>query len=141
MEIDMNGNLYWYIVILRVIGGNQLVVVMQVINMVKIDIVGQVQIKVIQLIELKVVNDDMGQEEVVSLLSVVVVGKSIISGMLGCIIFLVEVYRMLFNKNVEVMVIIGYSLEVVNKVVVKVFSEELVKKLLELVKELDKFVQ
>ena len=60
----------------------------------------------------------MGQEEAASLSSAVAAGKSIISGTLGRTIPLVEVYRTLPNKNVEVMVTIGYSLEAANKVAV-----------------------
>ena len=93
-----------------------------------------------QLIESKVANDDMGQEEAASLSSAVAAGKSIISGTLGRTIPLVEVYRTLPNKNVEVMVTIGYSLEAANKVV-KALSEELAKKSPELAKELDKLAQ
>ena len=80
----------------------------------------------------------MGQEEAASLSSAVAAGKSIISGTLGRTIPLVEVYRTLPNKNVEVMVTIGYSLEAANKVAVKALSEELAKKSPELAKELDK---
>ena len=138
MEIDMNGNPYWYIATARVIGGNQSAAAMQATNTAKIDIAGQVQTKVTQLIESKVANDDMGQEEAASLSSAVAAGKSIISGTLGRTIPLVEVYRTLPNKNVEVMVTIGYSLEAANKVAVKALSEELAKKSPELAKELDK---
>ena len=141
MEIDMNGNPYWYIATSRVIGGNQSAAAMQATNTAKIDIAGQVQTKVTQLIESKVANDDMGQEEAASLSSAVAAGKSIISGTLGRTIPLVEVYRTLPNKNVEVMVTIGYSLEAANKVAVKALSEELAKKSPELAKELDKLAQ
>ena len=141
MEIDMNGNPYWYIATARVIGGNQSAAAMQATNTAKIDIAGQVQTKVTQLIESKVANDDMGQEEAASLSSAVAAGKSIISGTLGRTIPLVEVYRTLPNKNVEVMVAIGYSLEAANKVAVKALSEELAKKSPELAKELDKLAQ
>jgi ribosomal protein L31E len=133
MEIDMNGNPYWYIATSRVIGGNQSAAAMQATN--------TVQTKVTQLIESKVANDDMGQEEAASLSSAVAAGKSIISGTLGRTIPLVEVYRTLPNKNVEVMVTIGYSLEAANKVAVKALSEELAKKSPELAKELDKLAQ
>ena len=54
MEIDMNGNPYWYIATSRVIGGNQSAAAMQATNTAKIDIAGQVQTKVTQLIESKV---------------------------------------------------------------------------------------
>lgn len=75
MEIDMNGNPYWYIATSRVIGGNQSAAAMQATNTAKIDIAGQVQTKVTQLIESKVANDDMGQEEAASLSSAVAAGK------------------------------------------------------------------
>ena len=42
MEIDMNGNPYWYIATSRVIGGNQSAAAMQATNTAKIDIAGQV---------------------------------------------------------------------------------------------------
>ena len=108
-ELDMEGNPFWYIASSRAVGGNQSSAVLQATNAAKIDLAGQIQTRVAQLIETKVANDDMGQEEAASLSSVVASSKSIISATLGRTIPLVEVYRTLENKNVEVMVTIGYS--------------------------------
>ena len=83
-------------------------------------------------------NDDMGQEEAASLSSVVAASKSVISATLGRIMQLVEVYRTLENKNVEVMVTLGYSLESANKAAISAVRAELAKKSEDLAKELDK---
>ena len=137
-ELDMEGNPYWYVASARVIAGNQSAAVLQATNAAKIDLVGQIQTKVTQLIEEKTANDDMGQEEAASLSSVVASSKSIISATLGRTIPLVEVYRTLENKNVEVMVTIGYSSQAANKAAVEAIRKELAGKSEELAQELDK---
>ena len=137
-ELDMDGNPYWYIATSRAIGGNQSAAALQATNAAKIDLAGQIQTKVSQLIEAKVANDDMGQEEAASLSSVVASSKSVISATLGRTIPLVEVYRTLPNKNVEVMVTLGYSTDAANKVAVSAIRKELAGKSEELAKELDK---
>ncbi|WP_300703503.1 hypothetical protein [Bacteroides sp.] len=137
-ELDMDGNPYWYIATSRAIGGNQSAAALQATNAAKIDLAGQIQTKVSQLIEAKVANDDMGQEEAASLSSVVASSKSVISATLGRTIPLVEVYRTLPNKNVEVMVTLGYSTDAANKVAVSAIRKELAAKSEELAKELDK---
>ena len=137
-ELDMEGNPYWYTASARVIGGNQSAAALQATNMAKIDLAGQIQTRVSQLIEAKVANDDMGQEEAASLTSVVATSKSVISATLGRTIPLVEVYRTLENKNVEVMVTLGYSQQAANKAAVKAIRKELAAKSEDLAKELDK---
>lgn len=137
-ELDMDGNPYWYIASSRAIGGNQSSAVLQATNAAKIDLAGQIQTKVSQLIEAKVANDDMGQEEAASLSSVVAASKSVISATLGRTIPLVEVYRTLENKNVEVMVTLGYSMQAANQAAISAIRKELAGKSEELAKELDK---
>lgn len=137
-ELDTEGNPYWYIASARVIGGNQSAAALQATNAAKIDLAGQIQTRVSQLIEAKVANDDMGQEEAASLSSVVASSKSVISATLGRTIPLVEVYRTLENKNVEVMVTLGYSQQAANQAAIKAIRKELASKSEELAKELDK---
>lgn len=69
----------------------------------------------------------MGQEEAASLSSVVGASKSVISATLGRVVPLVEVYRTLDNKNVEVMVTLGYSMEAANKAAISAVRAELAK--------------
>lgn len=137
-ELDMDGNPYWYVASSRAIGGNQSAAVLQATNAAKIDLAGQIQTKVSQLIEAKVANDDMGREEAASLSNVVASSKSVISATLGRVIPLVEVYRTLPNKNVEVMVTLGYSMQTANQQAIKAIRKELAAKSEELAKELDK---
>lgn len=137
-ELDLDGNPYWYIASARVIGGNQSAAALQATNAAKIDLAGQIQTKVSQLIESKVANDDMGQDEAASLSSVVASSKSVISATLGRTVPLTEVYRTLDNKNVEVMITIGYSMQAANKAAVDAIRKELAGKSEELAKALDK---
>ena len=132
------GSPYWYIASSRAVGGNQSAAALQATNAAKIDLAGQIQTKVSQLIEAKVANDDMGQEEAASLSSVVASSKSVISATLGRTIPLVEVYKTLPNKNVEVMVTIGYSMQSANQAAVQAIRKELAAKSEELAKQLDK---
>ena len=122
-ELDTEGNPYWYIASSRAVGGNQSAAALQATNAAKIDLAGQIQTKVSQLIEAKVANDDMGQEEAATL---------------GRTIPLVEVYKTLPNKNVEVMVTIGYSMQSANQAAVQAIRKELAAKSEELAKQLDK---
>ena len=122
-------------------GGNQSSAALQATNAAKIDLAGQIQTKVSQLIEAKVANDDMGQEEAASLSSVVAASKSVISATLGRTIPLVEVYRTLENKNVEVMVTLGYSMQAANQAAISAIRKELAGKSEELAKELDKLAE
>ena len=133
-----DGTPFWYVASSRAIGGNQSSAVLQATNAAKIDLAGQIQTKVSQLIEAKAANDDMGQEEAASLSSVVGASKSVISATLGRVVPLVEVYRTLDNKNVEVMVTLGYSMEAANKAAISAVRAELAKKSEDLAKELDK---
>ena len=137
-EMTPDGTPFWYVASSRAIGGNQSSAVLQATNAAKIDLAGQIQTKVSQLIEAKVANDDMGQEEAASLSSVVGASKSVISATLGRVVPLVKVYRTLDNKNVEVMVTLGYSMEAANKAAISAVRAELAKKSEDLAKELDK---
>ncbi|MDR0745193.1 MAG: hypothetical protein LBF17_01705 [Mediterranea sp.] len=138
VEIDTDGNPYWYIASSRAIGGNQQAAALQATNTAKIDLAGQIMTKVSQLIEAKAANNDLGQEEAASLTEVVAASKSVISATLGRTIPLIEVYRTLPNKNVEVMVTLGYSMDAANKVAIRAVRDELAKKSEDLAKELDK---
>lgn len=136
-EMDTDGNPWWYIASSRAIGGNQSAAALQATNTAKMDLAGQIQTKVSQLIEAKVANDDLGQEEAASLSNVVAASKSVISATLGRTIPLVEVYRTLPNKNVEVQVTLGYSQQAATQTAIKAIREELAKKSEELAKKLD----
>lgn len=136
-EMDTDGNPWWYIASSRAIGGNQSAASLQATNAAKLDLAGQIQTKVSQLIEAKVANDDLGQEEAASLSNVVAASKSVISATLGRTIPLVEVYRTLPNKNVEVQVTLGYSQQAATETAIKAIREELAKKSEELAKKLD----
>lgn len=136
-EMDTDGNPWWYIASSRAIGGNQSAAALQATNTAKMDLAGQIQTKVSQLIEAKVANDDLGQEEAASLSNVVAASKSMISATLGRTIPLVEVYRTLPNKNVEVQVTLGYSQQAATKTAIKAIRDELAKKSEELAKKLD----
>lgn len=137
-ELTTDGMPYWYIASARAIGGNQSAAALQATNTAKIDLAGQIQTKVSQLIDAKVANDDMGQEEAASLSSVVASSKSIISATLGRIIPLVEVYRTLENKNVEVQVTLGYSTQEANQAAIDAIRKELSDRGDNLTKTLDK---
>jgi hypothetical protein len=138
VELDTDGNPYWYVASARIIGGNQSAAALQATNAAKIDLAGQIQTKVSQLIEARVANDDMGQENAASLSSVVAASKSVISATLGRVLPLVEVYRTLPNQNVEVVVTLGYNIQDANKAAVHAIRKELAAKSEELAKELDK---
>jgi hypothetical protein len=138
VEIDTEGNPFWYIATQQAVAANLSSASLQATNAAKIDLAGQILTKVSQLIETKVANDDLGQQEAASLSSVVASSKSIVSGTLGRTLPLVEVYRTLPNKNVEVMVTLGYSTTEANKAAINAIRKELAAKSEVLAQELDK---
>ena len=138
VEMTPDGEPTWYIASSRVIGGNQSSAFLQATNAAKIELAGQIQTRVSQLIESKVANDDMGKEEAASLSSVVAASKSVISANLGRVVPLIEVYRTLENKNVEVMVTLGYSVAAANKAAIDAMRAELAKKSSALADEMSK---
>ena len=102
------------------------------------NLAGQIQTEVTALIENTVGNQQMAAEDAASITETVMASKNLISQSIGRVITVVECYRVLDNKNREVMVRIAYNSEMAKKAVKEAVREELKKKGENLHEQLDK---
>lgn len=102
------------------------------------NLAGQIQTEVSALIENTVANSQLSAEQAASISETVMSSKNLISQSIGRTIAIVECYRILKNKNREVMVRIAYNGEMAKEAAKKAVREELVKKGENLHKQLDK---
>ena len=102
------------------------------------NLAGQIQTEVTALIENTVGNQQMAAEDAASITETVMASKNLISQSIGRVITTVECYRVLDNKNREVMVRIAYNSEMAKQAVKQAVREELKKKGENLHEQLDK---
>lgn len=102
------------------------------------NLAGQIQTEVTALIENTVANQQMAAEDAASIVETVMASKNLISQSIGRVITVVECYRVLDNKNREVMVRIAYNSEMAKQAVKQAVREELKKKGENLHEQLDK---
>ncbi|MBO5013899.1 MAG: hypothetical protein J6C57_07640 [Paludibacteraceae bacterium] len=89
------------------------------------NLAGQIQTEVAALIENTVANQQLAIEEAASISKTVMSSKSLISQSIGRTIIVVECYRILPNKNHEVMVRIAYNGEMAKQAAKQAVREEL----------------
>ncbi len=92
------------------------------------NLAGQIQTEVTALVENTVANNQLAAEDAASITETVMASKNLISQSIGRVITTVECYRVLDNKNREVMVRIAYNGDMAKQVAKKVIREELEKK-------------
>ena len=102
------------------------------------NLAGQIQTEVAALVENTVANQQLTAEDAVSISETVMSSKNLISQSIGRTIVVVECYRVLKNKNREVMVRIAYNGEMAKQVAKQAVREELEKKGEKLHEQLDK---
>ena len=102
------------------------------------NLTGQIQTEVAALIENTVANQQLTAEDAVSISETVMSSKNLISQSIGRTIVVVECYRVLKNKNREVMVRIAYNGEMAKQAAKQAVREELEKKGEKLHEQLDK---
>lgn len=102
------------------------------------NLAGQIQTEVTALIENTVANKQLSAEDAASISETVMASKNLISQSIGRTIVVVECYRILPNKNREIMVRIAYNGEMAKEAAKKAVREELEKKGDDLHKQLDK---
>ena len=102
------------------------------------NLAGQIQTEVAALIENTVANQQLTAEDAVSISKTVMSSKNLISQSIGRTIVVVECYRVLKNKNREVMVRIAYNGEMAKQAAKQAVREELEKKGEKLHEQLDK---
>ena len=102
------------------------------------NLAGQIQTEVTALVENTVANKQLDPEDAASITETVMASKNLISQSIGRVITVVECYRVLPNKNREVMVRIAYNGEMAKEVAKKAIRQELEKKGEKLHEQLDK---
>ena len=102
------------------------------------NLAGQIQTEVTALVENTVANEQMDAEEAASIVETVQASKNLISQSIGRVITVVECYRVLSNKNREVMVRIAYNGEMAKQAAKKAIKEKLADKGDKLHDQLDK---
>ena len=102
------------------------------------NLAGQIQTEVTALVENTVGNQQMAAEDAASIVETVMASKNLISQSIGRVITIVECYRVLDNKNREVMVRIAYNADMAKQAAKQAVREELKKKGENLHEQLDK---
>lgn len=102
------------------------------------NLAGQIQTEVTALVENTVANKQLAAEDAASISETVMASKNLISQSIGRVITIVECYRVLDNKNREVMVRIAYNADMAKQAAKKAIREELEKKGENLHEQLDK---
>ena len=98
----------------------------------------QIQTEVTILIENSVLNRQLAAEDAASLSETVKASKNLVSQSIGRVITVVECYRILDNKNREVMVRIAYNGDMAKAAAKQAIREELEEKAEDLHEQLDK---
>ena len=89
------------------------------------NLAGQIQTEVTALVENTVANKQLGEEAAASITETVMSSKNLISQSIGRTITLVECYRVLENKNREVLVRIAYNSEMAKAAAKKAIRQDL----------------
>ena len=101
------------------------------------NLAGQIQTEVTALVENTVANKQLSEEEAVSISETLMSSKNLISQSIGRVITVVECYRVLENKNREVMVRIAYNGELAKEAARNAIRQELERKGQKLGEQLD----
>lgn len=122
------------------IGENYDAARLQAMELAKQSLAGQIQTEVTALIENTLSNKQLAAEEAASLTQIISAGKNLISQSIGRVLTVVEMYRVLGNKNKEVSLRIAYNAEMAKQAAKKAVRQELEKKGDDLHKKLDELL-
>lgn len=106
-------------------------------SLAKTNLAEQIQTEVTVLIENIVTNQQLAAEDALSLTKTIKTSKSLINQSIGHVVTVVECYRVLDNKNREVLIRIAYDGKMAKEAAKKLLRQELERKGEKLRKELD----
>ncbi len=109
----------------------------QAMELAKLNMAGQMQSQVIALIDNEVSNEQLAQEEAVSVTRTVLASKNMIAQRLGRVMTVIECYRVKAGKNKEVRVQIACSADMAMQSAKTAIREELAKEGEQLSSQLD----
>lgn len=122
------------------IGENYDAARLQAMELAKQSLAGQIQTEVTALIENTLNNKQLAAEEAASVTQTISAAKNLISQSIGRVLTVVEMYRVLGNKNKEVSLRIAYNAEMAKQAAKKAVRQELEKKGDDLHKKLDELL-
>lgn len=122
------------------IGENYDAARLQAMELAKQSLAGQIQTEVTALIENTVSNKQLAAEEAASVTQTISAAKNLISQSIGRVLTVVEMYRVLGNKNKEVSLRIAYNAEMAKQAAKKAVRQELENKGDDLHKKLDELL-
>ena len=139
MEYEYNANLYpkYIMANAQSIAENYDAAKVSALSLASTNLAGQIQTEVTALIENTVANKQLSAEDAASISETVMSSKNLISQSIGRTITVVECYRILKNKNREVMVRLAYDGAAALEVTKRVVRAELEEKGLQLHNQLD----
>ena len=136
-EVDENYYPRFYMAEAMSIGENYDAAKMQALELAKQNLAGQIQTEVTSIIESTVANTQLEAEEAASVVETVSASKNVIAQSLGRVIVVTETYRVLPNKNREVLVRIAYNAEAAKQQAKVAIKQELQEKGNQLHQQLD----
>lgn len=137
-ETDENGDPEYIFGEAMSIGENYDAAKMQALELAKQNLAGQIQTEITALIDNTVANEQLAEEDAVSITKSIMASKNLISQSLGRTIPVTECYRIKPNKNNEVLVRIAYNNDAAKAVAKRVIQNELKDKSEDLHNKLDK---
>ena len=140
MQYEFDSDLYpkYIMAEAKSIGGNYDAAKTAATSLAITNLAGQIQTEVSALIENTVGNAQLSANDAESITKTVMASKNMISQSIGRVLPVTECYRVLPNKNTEVLIRIAYNGDMAKQIVKKVVREELEKKGEELHAQLDK---
>lgn len=136
-ELDEEGNPKYLVGAATAIGGTKIASRNQAMEVAKLELAGQIESRIAALTESSIANEQMTQEDAVSLTETVTAAKNIITQKLGRVILLFEAYRNVNSKNVESIIRIAYDTNTALAAAEETIRNELKKKSEELHNRLD----
>ena len=142
MEYEFDENLFpkYIMANAQSIGENYDAAKMAATSLAITNLAGQIQTEVAALIKNTVENEQLSAEKAASTTKSIMASKSFIAQNIGRVIPVVECYRILKNKNKEVMVRIAYNGDMAKQVAKEAIRKDLEKEGEELQEQLDKLL-
>lgn len=137
MEVDEAGYPLYVMGEAMSIGENYDAAKMQALELAKLNLASKIQTEIAALVESSVANKQLSDEQAASVTESVLASQNLISQSLGRVIPVVEVYRVLSNKNKEVRVLIAYNHNMAIEAAKKVVRKDLENKCDEVHDKLD----
>ena len=113
---------------------------LQAMELAKLELAGVVATNIVAIIENSVANNQLSRDDAASVTKTVAASKNIIVQEIGRVLTFFEIYREVGDRNIEVMLRIGYNSEMAHETAKKAIREQLEDRTKELHDKLDKIL-